>query len=176
MKGRSFIWSIQSYWRGKLFKNIYMNTKETQQTIGFWQLDWIQCITNLSSSVSNRMKVNFQKFISRLPVQQSKAIMQSRLLSEGVTVQQWLLLFMWNSAFEIQFYSFWNSAVKECFTTWVTLMSCKETRKTSAHVWLPSPYGSRKRGIVSSHNTAARENTEFCKSWLTMKDRKSPTR
>lgn len=83
-----------------------MNTKETQQTIGFSQLDWIQCITNLSSSVSNRMKVNFQKFISRLPVQQSKAIMQSRLLSEGVTVQQWLLLFMWNSAFEIQFYSF----------------------------------------------------------------------
>lgn len=41
-------------------------------------------------------------------------------------------------------------------------MSCKESRKTSAPVGLPSPYGSRKRGISSSHNPAARENTEFC--------------
>lgn len=72
-----------------------MNAKETQQSIAFGWLDQIQCITDVRSMISDRLKASFQKFISRLPFQQSttKAIKCIiTLLHYYITVQQWLLL------------------------------------------------------------------------------------
>lgn len=78
-----------------------MNAKETQQSIAFGWLDQIQCITDVRSMISDRLKASFQKFISRLPFQQSttKAIKCIiTLLHYSPAVAPTL---MWSTAFEI---------------------------------------------------------------------------